>query len=126
MDTVADIWKIKGILAMAHAVPYAEFRIAGLARPESKTANFMRRVGYTRRDVFDKFASLTFRNYAQGPLPDDKGRPLDLWVFGSYIAALETYIKFGLYFKEQDLRCLCVSFHEAAYPLVYPYERQAS
>ena len=66
---------------------------------------------------------LEVEDYSAGPLVDDKGRPRDLWVFGTYIKEYETYIKFAVYIVREAVKSICVSFHEVERPLPYPYRK---
>ena len=63
-------------------------------------------------------------NYSAGPLPDDKGRPHDVWVFGAYIPMYEVYVKLAAFFSSGCVQAVCVSFHEAEHRLSYPYRRE--
>ncbi|MCQ2289125.1 MAG: type II toxin-antitoxin system MqsR family toxin [Muribaculaceae bacterium] len=44
-----------------------------------------------------------------------------LWVFGKDYKGTELYIKITII---NQGRCLCVSFHEAEHPIVYPFKRK--
>ena len=39
------------------------------------------------------------------------------------LAEYEVYIKLTAYLKADDVQAVCVSFHEAEWPLVYPYRK---
>lgn len=119
---VADKWKIEAVLALVRAVRLERFFILGSECVESKTHTFMRQIGYDRPSVFREVRSLRAKNYAQGPLPDDKGRVHNVWVFGKYLTRYQVYIKFVVFLDGGEARCLCVSFHEAEHPLTFPYD----
>lgn len=118
---VAERWKVEAVLALVRATRLERFFVAGSERVDSKTHRFMRKVGYDRPSVFREVRALRVGNYSQGPLPDDKGRPHDVWVFGKYLAQYQIYIKLVAFVEDGEVRCLCVSFHEAEHPLAFPY-----
>lgn len=66
----------------------------------------------------DLVLGLTWKDYCQGPMADDSGKPGEVWVFGTRVLGLEVFIKLkianGSYPK-------CISFHKAEYPLEYPF-----
>lgn len=124
-STIAPRWKIESILAMLKKVDPERLHIPGMNDPSSKTARFMALLGLSRLDVFEVLQGLEWRDYVQGPLRDNKGRPHDLWVFGTYVSSLETYIKFAVFVSDEDYIGVCVSFHQAERPLVFPYKEAA-
>lgn len=83
----------------------------------------MKAIDYRIADVHREVQALDVPDYSSGPLRDDKGRPRDLWVFGKFVEEYEVYIKLSAYLAEGAVRVVCVSFHEAAWPLVYPYKK---
>ena len=123
MGGVAERWKIEAVLALVRQVKDCDFFVAGEYNPVSKTRAFMRLVEYDYCDVRRIVQGLDVEDYCEGPLPDDKGRPRDLWVFGTYVKAYETYIKFAVHVAQGMVRSICVSFHEAERPLFHPYRK---
>ena len=123
-DKVAERWKIEAVLALVRAVPYERFVIAGLGNPQGKTRRFMQLVGFGGRQVHETVCGLRVSDYSAGPLPDDKGRPHDVWVFGTYVPAFEVYVKLAVFSSSGSAQAVCVSFHEAEYRLSYPYRRE--
>lgn len=121
---VAERWKVEAVLALVRAVPYERFVIAGLGNPQRKTRRFMQLVGFNGRQVHETVCGLRVSNYSAGPLPDDKGRPHDVWVFGAYIPMYEVYVKLAAFFSSGCVQAVCVSFHEAEHRLSYPYRRE--
>lgn len=121
MDHIAEKWKIEAVLALVRATELRNFVIAGLGIAGSKTSLFMNKVGYSPQQVFQVMRELEVQNYSYGPLKDDKGREHDLWVFGTYVQALETYIKLVALVSKNSVVTTCVSFHEAERPLPHPY-----
>ena len=118
---VAERWKVEAVLALVRAVPYERFVIAGLGNPQGKTRRFMQLVGFNGRQVHETVCDLHVSNYS---LPDDKGRPHDVWVFGTYVPVCEVYVKLAAFFSSGCAQAVCVSFHEAEYRLSYPYRRE--
>lgn len=122
---IAEIWKINLILDVMKRTDFSRFRIPGFTDFNSKTFRFAGLLGFNRKDIYDVITELTHLDYVQGPLADDKGRPSDLWVFGSYIEAFEVYIKIVAHIRNEFCETICVSFHEAERPLTYPYRKAA-
>lgn len=123
MAPIAERWKIEAVLAILRKVSEADFFIVGSGVPHSKTRAFLKVLDYRACDVFHVVRNLEVEDYSEGPLPDDKGRPRDLWVFGKYLAEYEVYIKLAIYLEGSVAKAICVSFHEAEWPLSYPYKR---
>lgn len=121
MSRVAERWKVEAVLCLLRAVELERFSIAGAARVASKTWSYIERLGMTPRDVLSVIKGLEIEDYAAGPLEDIKGRPHDLWVFGKYLEAIETYIKFAVFLSDDEAHVKCISFHGAERPLVHPY-----
>ena len=63
---------------------------------------------------------LTVNDYCEGPLPDDKGRLKQWWVFGPSYAGMTLYVKLCL---NRRGHVECLSFHRALHPLAYPLRR---
>ena len=123
MGTVAERWKIEAVLALVRQARFECFRVVGSGDPRNKTRAFMKAIGYRAADVHRTVRELEVADYSSGPLQDDKGRPRDLWVFGRCLEECEVYIKLAAYLKADDVQAVCVSFHEAEWPLVYPYRK---
>lgn len=124
VEAIAEKWKIEAVLALVRAVPYEKFVIAGLGNPQGKTRRFMQLVGYCGLQVHQTVCGLRVRDYSAGPLPDDKGRAHDVWVFGAFIPEYEVYIKLVVFMMAGEARAVCVSFHEAERRLSYPYRKE--
>lgn len=123
MGTVAERWKIEAVLAMVRRVQLECFHVVGSGDPENKTRAFMKALDYRIVDVHRVIQRLEVEDYSSGPLRDDKNRPRDLWVFGRYLEEYEVYIKLAAYVAGGAVRAVCVSFHEAEWPLAYPYKK---
>lgn len=123
MGTVAECWKIEAVLKLVRKACFDCFRVAGSGDPGSKTRAFLKAIDYRDVDVYHVVQRLEVSDYSSGPLRDDKGRPRDLWVFGRYIEEYEVYIKLAVHLSGGVVWAVCVSFHEAEWPLVYPYRK---
>jgi hypothetical protein len=77
-------------------------------------------LGLTKRNVFDELLDLDVDDFCRGPLPDDKGRPWDVWEFGRAINGTEVYIKLAIKESEGGT-ALIVSFHPAQFKLRYVF-----
>ena len=65
-----------------------------------------------------KLLELTVQDYSQGPTEDQQFNGASLWVFGKQIKGKEIYIKITLgHFGDCTV---CISFHEAEFPMRYP------
>jgi len=60
-------------------------------------------------------------DYTEGPIKNILNSLGDLWVFGKMVRGREVYIKisYGL----PNRQAICISFHVAEHPLVYPYKK---
>lgn len=85
-----------------------------LERNKSVTA-----LGLTRRIVELELLTLSVMDYSSGPEPD-KDRPGVVWKFGKIVNSHEIYIKLKTADVKGTKKAICVSFHEAEYPLNYP------
>ncbi|MCK5581160.1 MAG: hypothetical protein KAJ18_07790 [Candidatus Omnitrophica bacterium] len=68
----------------------------------------------------DVIFQLTYLNYVEGPLADEKYADQGLYVFGFLYNEMELYIKLSDSFKHNYAKCL--SFHKAEYKLKYPFK----
>lgn len=123
MGEIAERWKIEAVLTLVRHTHLERFRVVGSSEPNSKTRIFMKTIGYRDVDVHQAVRELEVVDYSSGPLKDDRGRPHDLWVFGKYLEEYEVYIKLAAYLVGGDVLTVCVSFHEAEWPLTYPYKK---
>ena len=120
--TIAERWRIEAILALVQRVDLTTFSIPGRKDPASKTSICMRGLGYTPSDVLEVIRSLEVKHYSEGPKRDDKGRPHDLWVFGKTVEGKLIYIKFTVFYDDDAVIGICVSFHEPEREMTFPYE----
>ena len=64
--------------------------------------------------------SLVVEDYVQGPVVDELNKMGEMWVFGKDVKGREVYIKITLGY--QNGQTICISFHVAEHPLVYPFK----
>lgn len=76
-------------------------------------------LGMTLRNQKDELLALTHENYSSGPLRD-LDRPGYIWVFGKQIVQSEVYIKLKVVTRGSKKQGICISFHPADYPVIYP------
>ena len=80
-------------------------------------------LGLTKRNALHELLDLDVDDFCRGPLPDDKGRPWDVWEFGRTIHGTEVYIKLAI--KESEERtALIISFHPAEFKLRYAFRNE--
>ena len=75
------------------------------------------KLGLVIADVRDIIANLTYQNYSIGPEMDQDGSSGEIWIFGTIINSLNTYIKLKL---DKGV-AKCLSFHPADFPIKQPY-----
>lgn len=91
-------------------------------RPENEKT--MLKLGFTPKHVGDEICGLTYKDYISGPEPNtskDGRKKGTVWIFGKRINGLEIYIKIQLISDKRYSKCVCISFHEAKFPLTYPH-----
>ncbi|TMI63767.1 MAG: toxin [Bacteroidetes bacterium] len=62
--------------------------------------------------------TITVEDFVEGPLRENLYGGADMWVFGKTIRQHEVYIKITLGFAGRQV--ICISFHIAERPLLYP------
>ena len=62
--------------------------------------------------------NLRAEDYVQGPVVDELNRIGSMWVFGKDVKGREIYIKVMI--AGSLCQTICISFHIAEHPLVYP------
>lgn len=73
-------------------------------------------------DVVWYLSNLSLDNYSHTFLDNDNNDPPNLYVFGKYISGKLIYIKIKL--RNIGVRkktIVCISFHEALYPMNFPF-----
>lgn len=66
--------------------------------------------------------SLESEDYSQGPILDTLYEGYDMWVFGKDYNGTELYIKITI----MSGNALCISFHEAEHPIIYPFKKEVT
>ena len=64
--------------------------------------------------------SLLPQDYVEGPVIDILNKQREMWVFGKDVKEREVYIKITLGYENGQT--ICISFHLAERPLVYPFK----
>ena len=65
-------------------------------------------------------ASLTTMDFVEGPSLDTLNCGAPLWVFGKQVKKKEIYIKISIGLQNRNV--ICISFHDAAHKLNYPFK----
>jgi hypothetical protein len=86
-------------------------------RPENMAT--LAHLGMTLTDAHDRILGLTPADYLEGPTPRSEDSSQEAWVFGLHIREIDVYVKLSI--RIEPARCVCVSFHEAQWPMAYPY-----
>ena len=66
--------------------------------------------------------NLRVEDYVQGPVVDELNRLREMWVFGKDVKGSEVYIKVMI--SGTTSQTICISFHFAERPLVYPFKEK--
>jgi hypothetical protein len=85
--------------------------------PRRANLNALANLGITISDAEVTVLGLSARDYISGPTQDHDGSAGEIWVFGTVLNHANIYIKVKL----ETGRAACISFHEAQYPLVFPF-----
>ena len=64
--------------------------------------------------------NLQAEDYVEGPVIDVLNKEGEMWVFGKDVKGREVYIKITLGYENGQT--ICISFHIAEHPLVYPFK----
>ena len=87
-------------------------------RPKNREALVQLEISPLQREVIVK--SLEAQDYIEGPVVDELNKKGEMWVFGKDVKGREVYIKITL--GNENGQTICISFHIAEYPLVYPFK----
>jgi len=112
------------LLQIKHVIKYSPDNFT-LRADLPKNKKTLLKLGFMPSHVIDEICTLTYKNYHTGPEDNisRSGRPGgSIWVFGKEIEGIEIYIKFHLISTKRNTQCICISFHEADYPMTYPYK----
>lgn len=107
--------QVVAFLSLLRQCATCEFRLA--RRPENMAA--LARLGMTIDNAKRRILELTPADYSSGPTPRSETSSQDAWVFGITVQGTLVYVKVSV--RLEPARCLCVSFHDAEYPLPLPY-----
>jgi len=66
--------------------------------------------------------NLRVEDYVQGPVVDELNSMGEMWAFGKDVRGREIYIKVMI--VGTTSQTICISFHFAKYPLVYPFKEE--
>lgn len=67
--------------------------------------------------------NLDYRDYSEGPLPDDQEESDDVWIFGMEVDYREIYIKLKVVELGEQKYAKCLSFHPAKHHIKYPLKQ---
>jgi len=70
-------------------------------------------------DAKERVLTLTPEDYVRGPTPRSAQSSQEAWVFELCIDDTSIYVKVSV--RLEPARCICVSFHDAQWPLNRPY-----
>ena len=84
-----------------------------------KTLEELEIVPSYRRVVIE---NLVVEDYVQGPVVDELNKLGEMWVFGKDVKGREVYIKIMI--GGVGCQTICISFHIAEHPLVYPFKTE--
>ena len=84
-----------------------------------KTLEELEIVPSFRRVVIE---NLMVEDYVQGPVVDELNKLGEMWVFGKDVKDREIYIKIML--GGVGCQTICISFHIAEQPLLYPFKME--
>ena len=87
-------------------------------RPKNQEALLQLDITPLQREVIVK--NLQVQDYVEGPVIDVLNKESEMWVFGKDVKGREVYIKITL--EYQNGQTICISFHIAEHPLVYPFK----
>jgi hypothetical protein len=71
----------------------------------------------SRRAIIE---TLEVNDYSEGPLEDTLHHIAPMWVFGKLVRKKEIYIKISI--GRPGSNVICISFHLAERPMVYPFK----
>jgi hypothetical protein len=91
--------------------------------PRKKNMDSIKEAGLTIKHVKEIIMDLTYKNYYRGPSVDvGANREGFIWEFGYDIEGTDFYIKLKIEQRGEKECLVCLSFHKAEQPLVYPYK----
>ena len=87
-------------------------------RPKNREAILELEITHLQREEIVK--NLQVQDYVEGPVVDVLHKEGEMWVFGKDVNGQEVYIKITLGYENDQ--AICISFHIAEHPLVYPFK----
>jgi hypothetical protein len=90
-----------------------------LLRDRQKNRDAFALLGITSREAQAHVVALTVGDYVSGPSANLDRPGEEVWVFGARVRGSEIYIKLAVI--TDPCACICISFHEAEQPMVYPF-----
>lgn len=87
-------------------------------REKNKETLRLLEISPLQREVIVK--NLQVQDYVEGPVIDVLNKEGEMWVFGKDVKEREVYIKITLGYENGQT--ICISFHIAEKPLVYPFK----
>ena len=64
--------------------------------------------------------TLSSQDYSEGPIPEIMNNNSPMWVFGKEVKGEEIYIKITM--GKIGRNVICISFHIAEHPMIYPFK----
>ncbi|MBE0411391.1 MAG: toxin [Anaerolineales bacterium] len=93
-----------------------------IVRKNPKNFQALAELGITVKQREEILLNLSVDDYSSGPL-EDRDYPGDVWIFGTKIDRLETYIKLKLETRRGVDFARCYSFHPAEFKMNYPFRQ---
>jgi hypothetical protein len=91
-----------------------------IVRKNPKNFQALAELGITVKQREEILLNLSVDDYSSGPL-EDRDYPGDVWIFGTKIDHIETYIKLKLETRRGVDFARCYSFHPAEFKMNYPF-----
>jgi len=86
-------------------------------RPKNSIQN-LADLGITAKMREEIILSLEVRDYSEGPFEETQQGGTEMWVFGKVIKRQPVYIKLTI--SKMNGGAVCISFHKADFPMVFP------
>lgn len=87
-----------------------------------KNAQTLLNLNISRLERLNIINSIKVEDYSQGPIIDALNDYGEMWVFGKDVKGVEIYIKITI--GKPNLKSICISFHQAEYPMSYPLKNK--
>jgi hypothetical protein len=93
-------------------------------RKDGKTQDTLIELGYIKKNVHAELLQLTHLEYSKHEADRDRENSPDMWFFGKRINGKEIYIKIKKH--KSGTKGVCISFHEAEWPIKYAFKPENS